>query len=341
MTARSRSPLWFPLLALLLGLVLLVGCGGGRPRVRSGAASGAQQVAPAEQAGSAADARDGLAADLPFVTQAAVGQGVSPPAGGAGAAALDPAPDRKIILNADISLRVENARDTMARLQSLADFNRGYIVDARLEGTDEDGWTGQVVMRIPAANYHAAIAAVRELGTVEQERQYSQDVTDQYYDLETRIRIATEYEQQLRELAQKAGSFEEWLKLSQQINEVRVEIENLTGKLRRLQNQVEYSTLNVAFRQPPAGQRGEERAGLWGRITHAFRESSREVWEFAQALIVWLVALIPGLAFLAALALLVALAAWPFWRRSRRLRSSAPGAGMPPGAEPPPGPGQG
>ncbi|MFO7172811.1 MAG: DUF4349 domain-containing protein, partial [Bacillota bacterium] len=152
MTARPRSRLWLPLLAVLLGLALLVGCGGGRPRARSGGANGAQQVAPAEQAGAAADARDGLAADAEFKATSAAGQVLPPPPGGAGA--TDPTLDRKIILNADISLLVENARDTMARLQSLADFNRGYIVDARLEGTDEDGWNGQVVMRIPGDNYH-------------------------------------------------------------------------------------------------------------------------------------------------------------------------------------------
>lgn len=327
---------WIATISLLALVALLVtACGGSS---RQSASSAKDSAAPALARGARPAESPTQLAPTAVSDQSGSPLGTSPTSMGTPPA--DAAFQRKIIMNADISLRVENAREAMAELQNLANYSRGYVVDAKLEGSDEGGWNAHVVLRIPAGNYSSALASIRELGTVRQERQYTEDVTDQYYDLETRIKIATEYEQQLRDLALKAETFEEWLKLTQQINETRVQIENMTGQLRRLQNLVEYSTLNVTLWQPAKGvEIRPEPKGLWDRMSQAFTESTQGVWELSQSLIVWLVALIPGLVFLAILAGFVWLLVLPFRRRFRSgsSRMGPPTPPLPPTPPRPPG----
>lgn len=330
-------------LAALIGLVLLAGvlaaCGG---RSASGPAAGGTsgQVASEPAARSAMGAAPPMApaptpgsAAKTMAADAAVAQSMPQPgtAGESGGSAglggplgfgpnLDTAFSRKIIMNADIRLRVENLRDAVGEIQSLANMNRGYVADSRVSGSDDDGWNAQIVLRIPSTHFGEIYSNLRKLGKVQEERQWSNDVTEQYMDLEARIRILSEYEQRLRDLALKADRFEDWLRLTTQINQTRIEIEQLTGRLRLLQNQVEFSTINISLYQPRAGTVVEpEAAGLGTRMIQAFKESAQAVLEFGEAMFIFLAGLVPVLAFLA---IMVTILWWPVRTATRRLRAS-------------------
>lgn len=300
-----RNGKWPGLMIGLVGLALLggtvAGCGAA-PSKSEMAASSAPAAAPAPGAYPAEKARaasGAVARDTAAKTEAArpqTQQGASPGEGGTGAGFGDPTFERKIVLNADISLKVKDARATQAAIRDLVNFNRGYMADANLTGSDEGGWNGRIVVRIPAANYGNMMEKTTELGEVRQERQWSQDVTDQYIDLEARVRILTEHEQRLRELALKAGTFDEWLKLTQQVNDTRIQIETLTGRLRLLSNQVEFSTINISIFQPPGGKEktGDPKPGTLGeRMTQAFKASMGALGAGGEWLLVFLAGFLP------------------------------------------------
>lgn len=323
------AKIWFGLpgrlavIALLAGLLAACGGGGARPAAApapvgvgsapsvadSAAKSPAQSVAPAASAPRPA------------------GPSVSSPSTALGApVGVDLSQnDRKIILNADLSLKVENAREAMQAIQEVANFSRGWVSDANLTGSDDAGWTVKMVLKVPAGNFADALDRVRKLGEVKGERQWSQDVTDTYIDLNARLTTLQEYEQRLRELALKANGFDEWLKLTQQINETRTQIESLTGRLRVLNNQVEFSTFNISLSQPPVAGKPKAEVnpvGLGQRIANAFRESGKAMLQIGEGFLVFLAGFLPVGVVLGILFVL-GWAGYKAWRQ-RNPRPTAP-----------------
>lgn len=289
-----------PLAALLLLGALLTACASGsKQAVRAPVASPAERKGMDAAAPGSGPAQASAPQAAKPASQPASGQAASnPPGGGSGTGVGAVGPDatfnRKIILNADVSLKVKDARAALQEIQDLVNFNRGYVADANLTGSDEGGWNGRLVLRIPSANYGNVMEKMRQLGEVRQERQWSQDVTEQYIDLEARVKILTEHEQRLRELALKANTFDEWLKLTQQVNDTRIQIENLTGRLRLLSNQVEFSTINISLIQPPPGKDEEPKpANLTERMARAFRESAKGLAALGEGLLIFLAGFLP------------------------------------------------
>lgn len=222
-------------------------------------------------------------------------------------------PGQKIVRNAEFTLKVTDARAAMEQLQRMAANLGGYVADAVMQQAWEGGYTGRVVLRIPAEQYAPAVGSLKAYGEVSQERQWTQDVTSQFMDMENRLRTLEEFESQLRGLAANAANFDDWLKLSRQINETRVEIDNLQGRLKLLANQIDFSTISISLAQvsalvEPAG------AGLGARTSIAFQRSLLRMGQLSQAGIVGTAAALP----FAAPAGLVGAIAWMALRRRRR-----------------------
>lgn len=203
-------------------------------------------------------------------------------------------PGQKIVLNADYSLEVKAAHETMAALQAMTTASGGYVVEATLNQGEDDSWAGRLVLRIPADQFSGATARMAGFGKVKHQRQWTQDVTDQYVDLQSRLKVLKEHEQKLQELALKAANFDDWLRLARQINETRTQVENLQGSLNQLANRVEYSTLNIALVQPAPGRESVAKSdGLGRQMSAAFAGSIRSLGDLGGAFLVRLAGATP------------------------------------------------
>lgn len=218
----------------------------------------------------------------------------APPAT-AGLTGAEAQPGRKIITNGEYSLRVLDARAAASRLQQEAIAAGGYVAEAAVNKESSGAWSGRVVLRVPAEKVGAAIAALGQVGTVERERLWTQDVTDQYMDVEHRSAILKEHEERLRELASKAATFDDWNRLTGQLNSTRVEIENLTGRLKLLGNQVDYAVLNVGLYQPAPleAPKVEGATTLGGQVGQAFVNSVGALLSLGRRAAIGLAALAP------------------------------------------------
>lgn len=231
-------------------------------------------------------------------------------------AGVEAKPGQKIVLNGEYTLEVSDASQALQTLQALAVGSGGYVVEAALNQGQDGSWAGRVVLRIPSEGFGEAAARVAEIGAVKHRRQWTQDVTDQYADLEHRLVVLKEHEQKLQELALQAASFDEWLRLVKEINEVRLQLENLQGSLQQLANKVEYSTFDIALIQPAPGtlavQQGD---GLWQQMTAAFGGSLSYLSSLGRSFLISLAGALPVLVPVAALG------GWLLLRlRRRRLR---------------------
>jgi hypothetical protein len=261
-----------------------------------------------------AQVRDDAGNALTYSVRDAGGAPVAPaPSGIPG---VEARPGQQIVLNADYTLAVSDAQGAMQSLQEMAIASGGYVVEATLNQGEDGSWGGRLLLRIPSERFSEAIARVAGAGTVKHQRLWSQDVTDQHTDLESRLNVLQAHEQKLQELALKAANFEEWLRLAQEINAVRTQVEKLQGSLKQLANQVAYATLNIGLVQPPPGAvavpKGE---GLGPQMRAAFTGTLANLGSLGRSFLI-------GLAGAAPVALpAMAVAVW-FWLRLRRRMGS-------------------
>jgi hypothetical protein len=228
-----------------------------------------------------------------------------------------PALPHKIIRTADLQFVVkdfEQAGEDLKRL--IGEFKEGYLAHADVTGSAGAPRHGKWVIRIPVAQFEAFIEAANRLGVPQSSRIDSQDVTEEYYDLDTRIKNhKVEENRLLKHLERSTAKLEEILAVEREINRVRGEIEQQEGRLRRLAELTTFTTVTVTIQEvknyaPP------QPLTFSGRIVATFFESVDALKVFAQETTLLLVALAPWLPIIAVIAAVI----WLVIRRRKSLR---------------------
>lgn len=233
-------------IGLVLGLLLaLTACGVSDERATySGAATTDNQ--PATQA---------KPADGRLVQQAREIQKVSLTDADTASSAAEAA-DRKIIRNANLTMEVNSTTDTQHRVTSIAEAQGGFVVTSEAkqrENTDPSKRTLDIklVVRIPANRFGPALDEIRGLATtLREENVAGQDVTEEFIDLEARIKTQRALELQFLEIMKQARNVSDALEVQRQISDVRTDIEKLEGRKRFLENRASLSTITVNLEAP-------------------------------------------------------------------------------------------
>jgi len=149
---------------------------------------------------------------------------------------------------------------------------------------------------------------------VEEVSSDSQDVTEEYYDVETRIRNKKQEETQLLEiLTKRTGKLEEVLQVERELARVRGEVEQMEGRLRVLASLTTMSTVTLEVHEIK-GYVPEEAVTYRTRVRRAWEGSLTALAAAAQTLSVVLVALLPWISAVLVPVLVVALVARRLWR---------------------------
>jgi hypothetical protein len=237
----------------------------------------------------------------------------SPP--GQSGKALPPqaALSRKIIYTASVDLAVEDFAPVPAQVEALAKRLGGYVSHSKITGSPGTARTGSWTLRVPADRYSECLAGARALGEVRSVESKSHDVTDEFFDLEARLRNKKQEEERLTKLlASATGKLEEVLSVEREISRVREEIELMEGRKRLLSDQIDLTTVDLAV-QEIKGYVPEERPTYVTRVRRAFQSSIESLVSAAIETSILAVALAPWLPLLLVAGLLL----WA-WRRRRR-----------------------
>lgn len=150
---------------------------------------------------------------------------------------MEPEQDgRKIIYQGMLELVVAEVEPAIQDVAALARRRGGYV-----QQMDTDA----VLIRIPAEQFDQAVEEISRMGSVVQRRIQAVDVGEQYTDLQMRIENLEELANTYRDLLKKANGVEETLKIHKELAQVTGELERLKGRLRHMQDRVEYATLEV------------------------------------------------------------------------------------------------
>ena len=166
------------------------------------------------------------------------------------------AADRKIIRNADITIEVSSTVDAQHQVTSIAESHDGFVATSEAkqrEGNDPAQRTLDIklVVRVPSNQFGRAFDEIKKLaGNTPAENITSQDVTEEFIDLEARIKTQKALEVQFLEIMRQANKISDALEVQRQIAEVRTDIEKLEGRKRFLENRSSLSTINVNIQTP-------------------------------------------------------------------------------------------
>jgi hypothetical protein len=128
---------------------------------------------------------------------------------------------------------------------TVALLHGGYI--AGVEMKEEGGVPGIIVqLKVPPARYEAAMRALRSLGVeVRDEKATTKDVTEEFSDVGAQVASLEATHAQLLRLMDRAGSMEEVLKVQQEANRVKLQIDRLKGRQTALERQSEFATITA------------------------------------------------------------------------------------------------
>jgi Domain of unknown function (DUF4349) len=231
-----------------------------------------------------------------------------------------PAVARKLIRTVNLQLEVRDTEEVAARVQALATRLGGFVGSSNGQRR-EDLMYYNLTLRVPVERLDEAVAAIRALAIrVNQEHQQVDDVTDQYIDLDARMRTLEATETELRALLaesrQRARKVSEIMEVYQQLIEIRSQIEQIRTQLNSFDKLAALSTINLELMPTEAAKPvvdGDE----W-RPGDTLRGSARTLVGFLRwlldAVIYFFVVLLPVGLVIAA----VVLALRWVWRRLRR-----------------------
>jgi hypothetical protein len=161
--------------------------------------------------------------------------------------------ERKIIRTGSLELMVQHPEEVMDKITALANGWGGYL--ERSEGGGQNATTGTLTIRVPAARFEEARAAIRKLGLrVQSEKINADDVTRQYVDQDASLRNLRAEEAQYLAILKRAGTVKDMLLVTEQLSGVRGQIEQQQAEFNALSRQVETVALTVSLSTEPAAQ---------------------------------------------------------------------------------------
>jgi hypothetical protein len=153
--------------------------------------------------------------------------------------------DRKIVKNGNMTLEVNDITVAMTGVAAIAKDLNGYVVSSNKQG-DKDITYGQISIRVPSDRFDEAFDKLRKLAVnVPNESTNSQDVTEQYTDLQAQLRNYEATEAQYLELLKKAEKVEDILAVQRELSNVRGQIEQVKGRILYLERTSDMGLIDV------------------------------------------------------------------------------------------------
>jgi hypothetical protein len=177
---------------------------------------------------------------------------------------------RKLIKEGRVEFETENITNTRQKVFASVEKYKGYISSDQ-EFKSPGRTSNTLVIRVPVEHYddllRDATAGVNKFDFREID---VKDVTEEFLDVEARLKTKKELETRFLELLKQAKNVTELLEIEKQINALRSDIESIEGRLKYLQNQVALSTLTMTF---------YENTPVYTEFSREFKDGFRNGWN--------------------------------------------------------------
>ena len=123
----------------------------------------------------------------------------------------------------------------------------GYIQNDNTS-KEYDRINRSLLIRIPNMNFQPLVDSItKSVKSLDQRDIQLRDVTEEFVDLEARLKAKRKLEERYLQLLVKANSVKDMLEIEHQVAQIREEIEAKQGRLNYLKNKVSLSTIHLNF----------------------------------------------------------------------------------------------
>lgn len=199
---------------------------------------------------------------------------------------------RKLIYTAKFRIQVEDFEKGFKQVKEITKEVEGFIAHSHSKENQYKKRSGTVVIRVPEKYFDLALQKLRGVGKVKSERLRGQDVTEEYFDLEARLKNKRELETRLLHILKtRTGKLSELLEVEKELARVREEIERMEGRKRFLNDRIKLATITVDLLEPTSIAARSQ----WNPLSGAFKKAVSVFSNSLGTLVLIIVGLIPWL----------------------------------------------
>jgi hypothetical protein len=180
--------------------------------------------------------------------------------------------DRKLIKRGNVNIEVQNLKNAQESVEKWCKDFGGYI-----ESFSENTNSANFNLRIPSVKFDEALNSVGEFGTVKSKNISTQDVSEQFYDLQGRLATKKIMQERLQKYLTQAKDVKDMLQIEKELNNTISEIESMEGRMKRLSGQIEFSSVNIYLELP---YRTSDEGFVWPDIPQGFRKFISNILDF-------------------------------------------------------------
>jgi len=159
--------------------------------------------------------------------------------------------ERKLIKRGELNLEVKDCQETLKEINKIVKDFSGFVVDSDMSNYLSGYKRGDVVLKVPREKFELCFKALKTIGDVEREKIFVEDVTEEYVDIESRLKNSYKVREKLQKiLEEKAQEVKDIIAVEKELARVGEKIETIEGRKKYLDRQIELSTITVNFKEP-------------------------------------------------------------------------------------------
>ncbi|MBR3560666.1 MAG: DUF4349 domain-containing protein [Oscillospiraceae bacterium] len=264
-------------IAILLTLVLtlsLSACGGAAPG--NSASGGTAYYGTADSVAAAEEDAYYWDAEMPMETASKNGDTVN-------STRANVPESVKMIYRANLELETTEYEKAQSDIVTLTNQLGGYFEEQSSNNYSSGYRSASYTVRVPAAQFDTFLHQIGELCRVRYQTQSAENVSERYYDMESRLETAKIKLDRLQELLSRAEVMEDIITLESAISDTEYQIESLSGELRHYDALIDYSTIYVTLQEVYKVSEQDSAPLTFGqRIGRAFRDGLRDFGDFLE-----------------------------------------------------------
>lgn len=148
--------------------------------------------------------------------------------------------ERKLIYNGNITLEVSDLSKLQSGIEAWCKGFGGYVSSSNCSQKN-----ASFTVRLPSSKFDQAMEEAGSFGTVKNKGISTNDVSEEFYDLQSRLETRKVLREKLSGYLKQASGMQDLLKVERELNSVQSEIESMEGRLRRLSNQIDFATISI------------------------------------------------------------------------------------------------
>lgn len=229
--------------------------------------------------------------------------------------------NRKLIYKANLTMKVKDYAKAQSDIRDMVTLGGGYILQFSENSTNQEEG-GQFTLKIPSSGFASFMKNLESIPHLNLQRNVQgQDVSEEYVDLEARLKAKQVLEARYLEFMQKATKTDDLVAFTNELGKIQEEIERIKGRMRYIDQNVAFSTVEIRVYQPDAklaalDEEEENEKGLLERAGDAMGTTFGFLSAFVQGLVVVLAALLPILIVV----VIVGIPLWVIYRSGKAKR---------------------